>query len=391
MNILSLNPGSSSLKFALHSVADSIGDRCLVRGSLERLGTDEATLTTESAAGGPRTESVGSARLSHAVHHAIKTCTASCAVDAVGCRVVHGGPEFDRPARIDDTVLATVKALAPLAPLHNARDVETIEEARRLLPQEPIVAVFDTAFHRTLPLTARTYALPRDLIEKHELQRYGFHGISYRYVSETIASRPGASARKLVICHLGNGASACAVLDGVSIDTSMGMTPLEGLVMGTRCGDVNPGLILYLEREEHFNMRDVDRLLNSHSGLAGLSGMGADVRAIEEAATEGDPSAELALEVFAYRVAKYIGAYAAALGGMDSLAFCGGIGENSANMRRRICRRLGFLGITLGKANALPRPADGEMRIDAGGPVAVWIVRTDEERQIARETHSALI
>jgi len=254
----------------------------------------------------------------------------------------------------------------------------------------PVVAVFDTGFHRTLPPTAANYALPKDLVEAHKLRRYGFHGISYRFVSELLRAKPGSKADRLVVCHLGSGASACAILNGESIDTSMGMTPLEGLVMGTRSGDVDPGLILYLERELHIHMREIDRLLNSQSGLAGLSGLSDDVRELERAAAKGHQPSELALEVFAYRIAKYIGAYSVALEGLDMLAFCGGIGENSASVRQRICRRLSFMGVQLGDANAAPDLAGGSARVDANGQIPIWVVKTDEERQIARETVSRL-
>jgi acetate kinase len=254
----------------------------------------------------------------------------------------------------------------------------------------PVVAVFDTAFHHGLPPVAAHYALPIDLVEKYKLRRYGFHGISYRYVSDLIRGADVTGSKRLVVCHLGNGASACAILDGLSIDTSMGMTPLEGLVMGTRSGDVDPGLILFLEREQHIHMRELDRILNHSSGLAGLSGMTGDVRELEEAAAGGHKLAELALEVFAYRISKYIGAYAVALEGLDALAFCGGIGENSADMRRRICRRLLVLGIKIDGPSLPAAPSSDLYRIDSHGPVAVWVVKTDEERQIARETLARL-
>lgn len=386
MNVLSLNPGSSSLKFGLYAFDASGLDREIHSGVLERLGTADAVLKVDSEDGAHIERNVGSVRLSQAVRHAVEECEAVAKVGAVGCRVVHGGASFSTPILVDEPALEAVRALSPLAPLHNARDVETIEGAEKALGNVPVVAVFDTAFHHTLPPEAFTYALPKELISKHGLRRYGFHGISYRYVSEQLVALLGSNAERLVVCHLGNGASVCAIFKGESIDTSMGMTPLEGLVMGTRCGDVDPGLILFLEREEHIHMRELDKMLNSRSGLAGLSGIGGDVRELEAGAKKGNPSAELALEVFAYRIAKYVGAYAVSLGGLDALAFCGGIGEHSADIRQRVCNRLEFLGIRLDDRNESPKWIDGVAGIGA----RAWSVRTDEARQIARETFALL-
>jgi acetate kinase len=390
MNVLSLNPGSSSLKFALHAFDASGEDRRLIRGALERLGTSEALLNVVDERGRQTEAKVGSVRLTNAVKHAVEQCEAVAKIDAVGCRVVHGGARFSQPALIDDDGLQAIRALSPLAPLHNARDVETIEGARKVLGEVPVVAVFDTAFHATLPPEAYTYALPKELIKQYELRRYGFHGISYRYVAHRLIAKLGDRAQKLIVCHLGNGASVCAIRDGKSIDTSMGMTPLEGLVMGTRSGDLDPGLILFLEREQHIHMRELDSILNSRSGLAGLSGLSGDVRELEQAANEGNPDANLALEVFAYRIAKYIGAYAVSLDGLDALAFCGGIGEHSACVREKVCRRLTSLGIRLNDKNTSPVWQDALAQIDANTTVSVWAVQTDEERQIAIETQDLL-
>jgi len=385
MNVLSLNPGSSSLKFALHSIQKPGADQCLLRGTLERLGTSEATLRIDDSPGVHTSKSVGAVKLTQAVRHAVESCQEHSRIEAIGCRVVHGGPNFSGPVLVDDAVLDEIKALSPLAPLHNARDVETIDSARKCLGDIPVVAVFDTAFHHALPAVAANYALPRELVELHSLRRYGFHGISYRYVAEHLRSIEGMKVDKLVACHLGNGASACAILNGVSIDTSMGMTPLEGLVMGTRCGDIDAGLILYLEREQHIHMRELDKMLNSESGLAGMSGLTGDVRELEKAEAEGNPFAKLALDVFAYRIAKYIGAYAVALEGLDAIAFTGGIGENSTLMRERICHRLAFLGVHLKTSDASSKPTESVARIDDGSQVSVWVVKADEERQIAKE------
>jgi acetate kinase len=261
-----------------------------------------------------------------------------------------------------------------------------------LLPNVPGVAVFDTAFHRTIPDVASTYAIPVDIAQKHGLRRFGFHGTSHRYVSQKLLESMGRSApgTRLITCHLGNGASVCAIRDGCSIDTSMGMTPLEGLVMGTRCGDIDPGLLMYLMTSERMTVHELDDLLNRHSGLIGLSGRSSDVRELIAAAAS-DPRAELALAVFAYRVRKYIGAYAAALGGIDAVAFSGGIGERSADMRWRICQGLEFIGIDLDAARNAAARADTSTPI--GKPAAraqVWVIPTDEELQIARDVRDML-
>lgn len=335
MAVLALNPGSSTLKFALYD-----DERLIDKGVVEV------------------TEGMGKAAAE---------VIARQPVDAVGCRVVHGGARFVTPVRVDDAVLDEIRALSPLAPLHNPLAVEVLVEARRALPAAPIVAVFDTAFHQTLPPVASTYAIPHSL----GLRRYGFHGISHGYIASRLR-RP-----RLISCHLGNGASVCAIRDGKSVDTSMGLTPMEGLVMGTRSGDVDPGLVLHLLRQG-MSVDAVDDLLNHQSGLLGLSGVSGDMRTLEKA------GAEAAMEVFAYRVAKYIGAYAAVLEGLDAVAFTGGIGEHSSSMRRRICARLGFLGIVLDEGrNAAVK---GEEALVSSGAVEVWVVPTDEEAEVARAT-----
>jgi acetate kinase len=297
-------------------------------------------------------------------------------VDAVGIRVVHGGSRFETPALVDDSVLDEIRKLSALAPLHNPVAVKTIEDVRRERNGVPIVAVFDTAFHRTLPDVAFTYAIPQDL----GIRRYGFHGISYAYVSKRLNALNAGD--KLIVAHLGNGASVCAIRGGRSVDTSMGFTPMEGLVMGTRGGDLDPGAILYLLRN---GQSDLDDLLNHQSGLRGLSGFSGDVRELE---ASSDPNAQLALEVFAYRAAKYIASYCAALDGVDAIAFTAGIGEHSASMRQRICGRLRFLDVILDDA-ANRAPRTDERRIGAGR-VGVWVIPTNEELEIARATYEML-
>ena len=370
MNILALNGGSSSLKFRLFRM-DGAVEEVLAEGEVERVSGDA---------------------LGAAAEKAIDQCR-PFGIEAVAQRLVHGGPKFTQATRVTPEMLDELKTLKGLDPLHNPSEIGLIEAAQRLLPDVPMVACFDTAFHRTLPPVAYTYALPRALSEKLGLRRYGFHGLSHQFVSERLLECLGGSAEgtRLITCHLGSGASVCALLGGKSVDTSMGMTPLEGLVMGTRSGDVDPGLLLYLLREQAMTPEQLDDVLNKQSGLKGVYGPSADMRDLEKAAGEGNAPAELALSLFAYRVRKYLGAYAAALGGVDAIAFTGGIGERSAAMRARICVGLEFLGVRLDTdAN---QNADGKNAAQvsaADGSVAVWVIPTDEERQMAREAAGVL-
>jgi acetate kinase len=352
MGILVLNPGSSTLKYRLVEVAESV---------------------TQLASG--LIDHVAGEALTRAAAEVLRQCQGA-RIDAVGCRVVHGGDRFAEPVVVTPEVLATIRELGRLAPLHNPVAAEVLASVGKLLPGVPLVAVFDTAFHRTIPDVAALYALPLEFSREKHLRRYGFHGTSHQYV----ASRVKVS--RLVTCHLGNGASVTAVRDGKSVDTSMGLTPLEGLMMGTRSGDVDPGLVLHLLREEKMSIDEVEALLNQHSGLRGVGG-DADLRKLE---ASKDERAELAMEMFAYRVRKYIGAYAAALGGLDAIAFTGGIGEHSAAMRERICAPLTWLGVRLDAA-ANDRPTRGDRCITTDeSAVRVWVVPTDEEGYIARAT-----
>jgi acetate kinase len=363
MRILVLNPGSSTLKYCL---LDTSGEEVekLADGLVDRFTGDS---TTRAAA------------------DVIARCDGQ-RIDAVGCRIVHGGEHFREPALVTPAVLATIRDLGRLAPLHNPIAASVLEALTRTLQGVSVVAVFDTAFHATIPDVAALYALPLALAREKGLRRYGFHGTSHRYVSSRLLARLGRVApTRLVTCHLGNGASLAAVCDGKCIDTSMGLTPLEGLVMGTRSGDVDPGLLLHLLREEGYSADALDKLLNNQSGLLGLAGSG-DVRELTKAAEAGDARATFALEVFAYRARKYIGAYAAALEGLDAIAFTAGIGEHSALVRKKICAGLGWLGVRLDEG-VNEKPGRGEVCISAAGsPVGVWIIPTDEETQIARET-----
>jgi acetate kinase len=371
MKVLVLNAGSSSVK---HVVIDPQTEACELEGKIERIGQG---VTHEQA-----------------FAQILERC-AGISIDAVGHRVVHGGSDFHQAAVINAEVEAAIAACVPLAPLHNPHNLAGIRAARAALGTIPHVAVFDTAFHVRLPRRARTYAIDPQLAEREGIRRYGFHGTSHEYVAGVAAKAMGRNLAELrmITLHLGNGASACAVELGHSTETSMGMTPLEGLVMGTRGGDIDPGVLLALARKG-MTADDLDTLLNQQSGLAGLSGHGNDLRDIERRAAEGDDRSRLAIQVFAHRVRKYIGAYAAVMGGLDAVVLTGGIGENGAAMRLRILQRFDYLGLLVDEernADARLDAANPAARISSDGSrVVVLAVRTNEELAIARQAAHAV-
>lgn len=386
--VLVLNCGSSSVKLA---VIDPVtGDRP-ISGLAERVGTPDASvrLTID----GVREESIpqdGSHR--GVLRVSLARCLQWAAdhgrtVIAVGHRVVHGGTEFTDSALVDDTMLAALDEMSPLAPLHNPANIAGIEAATAELPQVPQVAVFDTAFHSDMPPRAYRYAVPPEWTSEYLVRRYGFHGTSHQYVSEQAAAVLGRpiDELRLVTAHLGNGCSVTAVKAGVSVDTSMGLTPLEGLVMGTRSGDIDAGIIEYLTSVRGLPLTDVLKALNSRSGLLGLSGASNDMRTVRGLANSGDARARLALDVFGYRLAKYISAYQVPLGGIDAIVFTGGIGENDAALRAEVVGLLGFLGLELDEAANAERPAAPGRVISQPGAVAALVVPTDEELVIARD------
>jgi acetate kinase len=312
-------------------------------------------------------------------------------IDAVGHRVVHGGERFQRSVRIDDAVLRGIEDMIDLAPLHNPHNLKGVAASRAVLGSEvPHVAVFDTAFHHTIPERAYLYAIPYQLYRRHKVRRYGFHGTSHRYVAYRWRELTGVTreATRIITLHLGNGCSACAIDHGNSVDTSMGFTPLEGLVMGTRSGDLDPAVLEYLGVKEGLSPTEVDNLLNKQSGLLGLSGLTNDMRELlAEAHENDDRRSRLAIDIFCYRARKYIGSYLAALGGADAVVFAGGIGENAAEIRTEICRGLAWAGVEIDDAaNArLVGGAEGRITRD-GSRLAVWVIPTDEELLIARDT-----
>ena len=385
--VLVLNAGSSSLKYQL---IDMDGRTVCAHGLVERIGEDSGSLTHRTPAGEPLTEQGRipdhAAALDRVLAAFERTGGLTAAPFAVGHRVVHGGDRFSGPTVVDDDVLAEIRELVPLAPLHNPANIEGIEVARERYPDTPQVAVFDTAFHAAMPPRAWRYPLPRDLADRLRIRRYGFHGTSHGYVARTAAAHLGRPLDELalVTLHLGNGCSAAAVAGGRSVDTSMGLTPLGGLVMGTRSGDLDPGIVAHLHREGGLDLDAIDTLLNKESGMKGLAGSN-DLREVHARADAGDTDADEALEVFCYRIRCTVGAYAAALGRLDAVVFTAGIGENDADVRARVCAGLGVLGVELDGARNTARSRDTRTISADGSAVAVLVVPTNEELEIAEQ------
>jgi acetate kinase len=403
MNVLVLNVGSSSLKFQLvRTDAERMNantDEKLARGTIERLG-GEAVLTVR-AGDAPQQKTTAPLRDHRAaveyILHWLMSAESGVAlggraeIDAVGHRVVHGGERFTKSVLIDADVLRGIEDTIDLAPLHNPANLKGIAAARAVLGAGvPQVAVFDTAFHQTLPDHAYLYAIPYQFYRRYKVRRYGFHGTSHRYVAHRWRQLTGTAreATRLVTLHLGNGCSACAIRDGDSVDTSMGFTPLEGLVMGTRSGDVDAAVLEYLSAKEGLSMGEAETLLNKSSGLLGISGLTHDMRELlAEAEEHDDRRAWLAIEIFCYRARKYIGGYLAAMGGADAIVFAGGIGENSPGIRARICAGLEWMGLALDAARNAGAVGGREGRISADASrLAAWVIPTDEELLIARDT-----
>ena len=385
MHILVINCGSSSLKT---SIIDHLCAETVASARVERIGEAEPRFRIGDEPFRPCNASDHRAALELVLAELMAN---EVTIAAVGHRVVHGGEEFVHPTEIDDDVEGVIERLIDLAPLHNPANLAGIRAARKLLPDVPQVAVFDTAFHATLPRRAREYALPFELAQKHGIRRYGFHGISHRWVAQQAADFMDADLRQLriITCHLGNGCSVAAVEYGRSVETSMGMTPLEGLVMGTRVGDVDAGILVQLVREEGWSVDELDEVLNRRSGLAGLSGVGNDMRDIERRAAEGDEPCRHAIQVFSHRLRKYIGAYAAVMGGVDAIVFTAGIGENSEVVRHRAAQRLEYLGAVLDEdlnRDAAVSLEDSVFEVSTPNSRArLLVVKTDEEAAIAQD------
>ena len=391
MKVLVINCGSSSLKYQL---LDMQTEKVLAKGYCQKVGI-EGSFSDHEANG----VKVHSHRQLKDHKQALKLMSKFLTdkkigvifnineIDAVGHRVVHGGENFSHSVIIDDKVKQAIRECIPLAPLHNPPNLMGIEACERIMPNTSMVAVFDTAFHQSMDKKSYLYAIPYEYYEKYGIRRYGFHGTSHKYVSNKIAEvlDTKADEMKIISCHIGNGASVCAINKGKVQDTSMGLTPLEGIIMGTRCGDIDPAIIKFLSDKEGYNIHKIDDILNKNSGLLGVSGISNDIRDIEQAESEGNQRAKLALEMFAYRVAKYIGAYAAAMNGVDVVLFTAGVGENGIKVREEVCAYLGYLGIYLDKEANDSRGKLKEIST-SDSRVKVFVVPTDEELMIARET-----
>ena len=393
MNILVINCGSSSLKYQLIS---SETEEVLAKGLCERIGIDGSAISHTPAGGDKVTEELPMADHTDAVRYVIDKLTDANVgviksldeIDAVGHRIVHGGEKFASSVVINDEVMKAIEECNDLAPLHNPANLIGINSCKAIMPNVPMVAVFDTAFHQTMPKKAYLYGLPYEYYEKYKVRRYGFHGTSHDFVSKRAAEMIGKNRDdlKIVVCHLGNGASISAVDHGKSVDTSMGMTPLEGLIMGTRSGDIDPAIVGFLAEKENMTAEEVISVCNKKSGVLGLSGgVSSDFRDLEAAANDGNEKAKDTLEAYAYRVAKYIGSYVMAMKGVDVIAFTAGVGENNKTMRAAIGEYLEWLGTSIDPEKNQTRGEEVILSKDAD-KVVTMIVPTDEELAIARET-----
>ncbi|MBO4995333.1 MAG: acetate kinase [Muribaculaceae bacterium] len=393
MKILVLNCGSSSVKYKL---IDTDTDNTMAEGGVEKIGLDDGFLKFKRADGSKEIVNLGLTDHKGAVQAILNNLTdpkEGCIksydeIDAVGHRVVHGAEKFNSSVLITDEVIQQVKDCYDLAPLHNPANITGIEAISALMPEVPQVGVFDTAFHQTMPAKSFMYALPYRFYKEDGVRRYGFHGTSHRYVSQRACEFLGLdiTKQKIVTCHIGNGGSITAVCGGKSIDTSMGLTPTEGLMMGTRSGDVDPGIITYLMLKHNMSANDVQRMINKESGMAGVTEISSDMREIETAVNEGNERAKMALDMYEQRILKYVGAYAAEMGGLDVIVFTGGVGENQTGVRENVCAPLAFMGVEIDRElNSRTRGTETEISTPASR-VKVVVIPTDEELMIARDT-----
>ena len=393
MNILVINCGSSSLKFQL---INSESEQCIAKGLCERIGIDGSMITYAPAGGEKEKTVTPMADHTEAIRLVLQALTNEKTgvvksldeIGAVGHRIVHGGEKFAEATIIDEEVRKAIEECNDLAPLHNPANLIGINACKSLMPDTPMVAVFDTAFHQTMPQEAYMYAIPYEYYQKYKIRRYGFHGTSHSYVSKKAAEVLGKDYTELktIVCHLGNGASVSAVKNGVCVDTSMGLTPLEGLIMGTRCGDIDPAIMEFIAHKEGKNIDEIMNILNKKSGVLGLSdNISSDFRDIEAGFEKNDEHAVRALKTFCYRVAKYIGSYVAAMNGVDVICFTAGVGENGPLVRNMICEYLGYLGITIDQEANNKRGLDIEVTTP-DSKTKVMVIPTNEELAIARET-----
>ena len=393
MKVLVINCGSSSLKYQL---IDSQSEEVLAKGLCERIGIEGSSVTHQKAGEGKKTEAVLMKDHTDAVKVVIEKLTDPAEgviaslkeIDAVGHRIVHGGEKFKGSVVIDDSVLEAIAECNDLAPLHNPANLIGIRSCQKVMPGVPMVAVFDTAFHQTMPEEAYLYGLPYRYYEDYKIRRYGFHGTSHDFVSKRVGELLGKDRKdlKIIVCHLGNGASVSAVDHGKSVDTSMGLTPLEGLMMGTRSGDMDPAIVGFIAEKENLTAAEVINICNKNSGVLGLSGISSDFRDLVEAAAAGNDHAQTTLEAYAYRVGKYIGAYAAAMNGVDAIVFTAGIGENNAQVRALISQYTGFLGCEIDLEKNKAAVGVEAVISTPESKVTALVVPTNEELAIARET-----
>ncbi len=394
MKILVINAGSSSLKYQLINVEQG---EVVAKGICERIGIDGSKLSYK-AQGRDKLEFAGAMKdHTDAIRMVLDTLTdanigvvkSMKEIDAVGHRVVHGGERFSRSVRVSEELIREIEKISVLAPLHNPANLMGIRACMAIMPDVPMVAVFDTAFHQTMPPEAYLYALPYEAYTDHMVRRYGFHGTSHLYVSRRAIEKLGMPVEqtKVITCHLGNGSSIAAVKGGKCVDTSMGLTPLEGLPMGTRCGDIDPAIVTHLMEQMRLDRKGIDEYLNKKSGMFGVSGLSSDFRDLDDAAKEGNVRAKLAVDIFCYRVKKYIGAYSAALGGVDAIVFTAGVGENDRVVREKSLTGLEYLGVDVDFAYNLTCPRGEEVELSRkGSRVKVYVIPTDEEMVIARDT-----
>lgn len=391
MNILVINCGSSSLKF---QVIDPQNEEVKAKGLVERIGIPDSRVKYEPT-GGEKIEintdipdhKVGIKLVIDALtdpnHGIIKSMDE---IEAVGHRVVHGAEEFNQSVVINDEVMAALERSSELAPLHNPANIQGIEACKELMPETPMVGVFDTAFHQSIEPVNFIYSIPYEYYENYKIRRYGFHGTSHKYVSERAAAMLGKETANVIVCHLGNGSSISAVKDGKCVDTSMGLTPLEGLTMGTRCGDIDPAIVPFIGKKENLSYDEMDNLMNKKSGVLGISGVSSDFRDLEDAASQGNYRAQLALDIFVSKVVKYIGQYMTHFDYIDAIAFTAGIGENSAVMRKQIIDGLKIFGIEIDEAKNDMRGKE-EIVSTENSTAKVMVIPTNEELMIARDTY----
>ncbi|MFD1885029.1 acetate/propionate family kinase [Paenibacillus wenxiniae] len=397
MKVLVINSGSSSLKYQLYDMTD---ESVLAKGLVERIGMDSSILTHKPTGKDEVTEVSEILEHNTAIRKVIDKLTDSVhgvvgsvsEINAVGHRVVHGGEFFKESAIVDEQAKKDIRALIDLAPLHNPAAIMGITASEINMPGVPQVVVFDTAFHQTMPERSYLYAIPRVLYNKYKVRRYGFHGTSHYYVSQAAAEFLGKPIEdlKMITAHIGNGGSLTAIQGGVSVDTSMGMTPLEGLMMGTRSGDLDPAIVPYVMNKEELTVSEVNSMLNKHSGLLAISGISSDMREITDGLEKGDSHAKLAFEMYEYRLRKYIGSYAAAMNGVDVLVFTAGVGENSAVVRKAVCDNLSYLGVEIDEELNQIRSGDARRISTPNSKVEVLVVPTNEELVIARDTYKLI-